>query len=101
MTKRIGVHLGTAGGASNAAERAREIGVNTFQIFSTSPRMWTLLIQLHSGKDRVKSIDLTVCVVYYISRKVPFSARRQKVRGPFSRRIEAALVLSVGLISFR
>jgi deoxyribonuclease-4 len=40
MTKRIGVHLGTAGGASNAVERAREIGANTFQIFSASPRMW-------------------------------------------------------------
>jgi len=34
------VHLGTAGGASNAVERAREIGANTFQIFSSSPRMW-------------------------------------------------------------
>jgi len=40
MPKRIGVHLGTAGGASNAVERAREIGANTFQIFSSSPRMW-------------------------------------------------------------
>jgi deoxyribonuclease-4 len=40
MTKRIGVHLGTAGGASNAVERAREIGANTFQMFSSSPRMW-------------------------------------------------------------
>src|ERR1039458_5158197 len=39
MTKRIGIHLGTAGGASNAVERAREIGANTFQIFSASPRM--------------------------------------------------------------
>jgi deoxyribonuclease-4 len=40
MTKRIGVHLGTAGGASNAIERAQEIGANTLQIFSSSPRMW-------------------------------------------------------------
>ena len=40
MSKRIGVHLGTAGGASNAVERARESGANTFQIFSSSPRMW-------------------------------------------------------------
>jgi len=40
MVKRIGVHLGTAGGASNAVERAREIGANTFQIFTSSPRMW-------------------------------------------------------------
>jgi deoxyribonuclease-4 len=38
--KRIGVHLGTAGGASNAIEQAREIGANTLQIFSASPRMW-------------------------------------------------------------
>jgi deoxyribonuclease-4 len=40
MTKRIGVHLGTTGGASNAVERAREIGANTLQIFTSSPRMW-------------------------------------------------------------
>jgi deoxyribonuclease-4 len=40
MAKRIGIHLGTAGGASNAVEKAQEIGANTFQIFSSSPRMW-------------------------------------------------------------
>jgi deoxyribonuclease IV len=40
MIKRIGVHLGTAGGASNAALRARAVGANTFQMFSSSPRMW-------------------------------------------------------------
>ncbi len=40
MSKRIGVHLGTAGGASKAVERACEIGANTFQIFTSSPRMW-------------------------------------------------------------
>lgn len=40
MSKRIGVHLGTAGGASNAVQRAREIGANTLQIFTSSPRMW-------------------------------------------------------------
>lgn len=39
-TKRIGVHLGTAGGASNAIVKAREIGATTLQIFSSSPRMW-------------------------------------------------------------
>lgn len=40
MTKRIGVHLGTAGGVSNAIARAPEVGANTLQIFSSSPRMW-------------------------------------------------------------
>src|SRR4051812_36454988 len=37
---RIGVHLGTQGGPSNAILRAKEIGANTLQIFSSSPRMW-------------------------------------------------------------
>ncbi len=37
---RIGVHLSTAGGVFTAAERARTVGANTFQIFSSSPRMW-------------------------------------------------------------
>ena len=37
---RIGIHLSTAGGVFRAAERAHEIGANTFQIFSSSPRMW-------------------------------------------------------------
>ena len=39
-TTRIGIHLSTSGGVFNAAERAHEIGANTFQIFSSSPRMW-------------------------------------------------------------
>jgi deoxyribonuclease-4 len=38
--RRIGVHLGTAGGCWTAAQRAVEVGANTFQIFSSSPRMW-------------------------------------------------------------
>ncbi len=38
MVKRIGIHLG--GGAVKAVERAPEIGANTVQIFSSSPRMW-------------------------------------------------------------
>jgi deoxyribonuclease-4 len=38
--RRIGIHLSTAGGVFRAAERAHEIGANTFQIFSSSPRMW-------------------------------------------------------------
>ncbi len=39
-TKRIGIHLGTAGGAHTAVERAAAVGANTFQIFTSSPRTW-------------------------------------------------------------
>jgi len=38
--RKVGVHLSTAGGTYKAAERAQEIGADTFQIFSSSPRMW-------------------------------------------------------------
>jgi deoxyribonuclease-4 len=38
--KKIGVHLGTAGGTWMAVNRAVEAGANTFQIFSSSPRQW-------------------------------------------------------------
>jgi deoxyribonuclease-4 len=38
--RRIGIHVGTAGGCWTAVNRAVEAGANTFQIFSSSPRMW-------------------------------------------------------------
>ena len=34
------MHVGTAGGAWTAVNRAVEAGANTFQIFSSSPRTW-------------------------------------------------------------
>lgn len=39
-TLRIGIHLSTEGGVYRAIERAQEVGANTVQIFSSSPRMW-------------------------------------------------------------
>jgi deoxyribonuclease-4 len=40
VPRRIGIHLSTAGGVFTAAERAHEVGASTFQIFTSSPRMW-------------------------------------------------------------
>lgn len=40
VKKRIGVHVGTAGGCWTAVERAAAAGANTLQMFSASPRMW-------------------------------------------------------------
>ena len=37
---RLGIHLYTFGSLEKAARRAAEIGAETFQIFSASPRMW-------------------------------------------------------------
>src|SRR3954470_16948041 len=41
-SRRIGIHTSTSGGPETAAERAYRLGCNTFQIFSSSPRMWRL-----------------------------------------------------------
>lgn len=37
---KLGAHLSIVGGISKAVEAAREIGANTLQIFSGSPRGW-------------------------------------------------------------
>jgi len=37
---RIGIHTSIAGSLENAALKAAELGANTFQIFTASPRMW-------------------------------------------------------------
>lgn len=37
---RLGIHLSTFGSLEKAALRAAEIGANTLQIFTASPRMW-------------------------------------------------------------
>jgi deoxyribonuclease-4 len=37
---RIGIHTSKSGSLENAANKAHELGANTFQIFSTSPRAW-------------------------------------------------------------
>jgi deoxyribonuclease-4 len=37
---RLGIHTFTSGSLETAAVRAAELGANTFQIFSASPRMW-------------------------------------------------------------
>jgi deoxyribonuclease-4 len=37
---RLGIHLYTFGSLRRAAQRAAEIGANTLQIFTASPRMW-------------------------------------------------------------
>lgn len=40
VTLRIGIHTFTGGSLEKAALKAAELGANTFQIFSASPRMW-------------------------------------------------------------
>jgi len=100
MTKRIGVHLGTAGGASNAVERARDIGANTFQIFSSSPRMWRAPkvdpMQAERMRDLRAKLDVGPLVIhtsYLVNVCSQSSEVREKSIAAFRGEIERALQL--------
>ena len=100
MTKRIGVHLGTTGGTSNAVEVAREIGANTFQIFSSSPRMWRAPKVDPKQAVRMKALRAALDVgplVIHTSYLVNVCSQTDEVREKsvvaFRGEIERALVL--------
>lgn len=65
---RIGIHTSIAGSLERAATRAAELGANTFQIFSTSPRQWKASVPGTAGIDLFRSTrerhDLTPLVIH-------------------------------------
>ena len=98
MAKRIGVHLGTSGGASNAVERAREIGANTFQIFSSSPRMWRAPKVDPKQAERMRELrakldvgPLVIHTGYLINICSQSAETRQKSIAAFRGEVERAL----------
>lgn len=100
MAKRIGIHLGTAGGASNAVEKAREIGANTFQIFSSSPRMWRAPKVDPKQAERMRELrakldvgPLVIHTSYLVNVCSQSDEVREKSIDAFRGEIERALVL--------
>jgi deoxyribonuclease-4 len=100
MTKRIGIHLGTTGGASNAVEQAQAIGANTFQIFSSSPRMWRAPKVDPKQAARMKELrakldvgPLVIHTSYLVNVCSQTDEVREKSVGAFRGEIERALVL--------
>lgn len=98
--KRIGIHLGTGGGASTAVERAREIGANTFQIFSSSPRMWRAPKVPKEQCDRMRELrakydigPLVIHTSYLVNVCSQNEEVRQKSITAFRGEIERALAL--------
>ena len=94
------MHLGTTGGASNAVERAVEIGANTFQIFSSSPRMWRAPKVDPKQAARMRELRAALDVgplVIHTSYLVNVCSQNEEVReksvGAFRGEIERALAL--------
>lgn len=65
---RIGIHTSTAGSLEKAALKAAELGANTFQIFSASPRMWRARVpgelEIRMLKMAREQLDLTPLAVH-------------------------------------
>ncbi len=94
------MHLGTAGGASNAVERAREIGANTFQIFSSSPRMWRApkvdpkqAARMRELRAKLDVGPLVIHTSYLVNVCSQTDDVRQKSIEAFRGEIERALIL--------
>jgi deoxyribonuclease IV len=65
---RIGLHTSIAGGLERSAIKAGELGANTFQIFSSSPRQWKASAPSASAIELLnvfrKKYDLTPLVIH-------------------------------------
>ncbi len=71
---RIGIHTSIAGSLEKAALKASELGANTFQIFSASPRMWRAsapgpdaIRLLHRARERLDLYPLAIHVNYLVN----------------------------------
>lgn len=52
---RLGIHTSIAGSLERAALKAAELGANTFQIFSASPRMWRASVPDPAAVERLRA----------------------------------------------
>jgi sugar phosphate isomerase/epimerase len=66
--RRLGIHTSTAASLENAALHAAELGANTFQIFSSSSRMWRARMpdpgQVKLLKSARRRFDLNPLVIH-------------------------------------
>ncbi|HSB17188.1 MAG TPA: deoxyribonuclease IV [Bryobacteraceae bacterium] len=97
---RIGIHTSIAGSLDQAAVRAAELDANTFQIFSSSPRMWRARTpssdEIRNLRETCERHDLTPLVIHdnYL---INLAAADPKIRAQsiaaFRGEIERALAL--------
>jgi deoxyribonuclease-4 len=97
---RIGLHTSIAGSLEKAALHAFEVGANTFQIFSASPRMWRAappaLSQVALLKRARRRLDLYPLVIhdnYLINLASCTEGLRAQSTAAFRGEIERALII--------
>jgi len=97
---RIGIHTSISGALENAALEAAELGANTFQIFSTSPRMWRASVPspvqiklLQNARERFDLTPLAIHANYLINLASSSDALRQLSVGSFRAELQRAIAI--------
>jgi deoxyribonuclease-4 len=97
---RIGIHTSTAGALENAALKAGELGANTFQIFSSSPRMWRAstpnpvdVAKFRIARERFDLYPLAIHVSYLINLATLDAEIREKSVAGFRGELERAVTI--------
>ena len=97
---RIGLHCSTAGSLERAAKTAHEVGANTLQIFSASPRIWRAkrpdpaqikLLEAERAKHDLR--PLVIHDSYLINLAAPRGDVREKSIDALQGEIERALLI--------
>ena len=99
-TRKIGVHVGTAGGCWTAVERAANAGANTFQIFSASPRQWRAnpvkpedAEKMRTERERLGMGPVSIHASYLINLCSQTKSVRVNSTAAFRAEVERALAL--------
>src|SRR5271165_3956867 len=100
ISLRLGLHTSIAKSLENAAIKAAELGANTFQIFSASPRMWrasppapSAVKLLQRARERYDLKPLVIHDNYLINLASCSEALRLQSTAAFRGEIERALAI--------
>jgi deoxyribonuclease IV len=102
---RLGIHTFTAGSLEKAALKAADLGANTFQIFSASPRMWRArppdpeqVKLLRAARERFDLNPLAIHVNYLINLASVDETIRAKSIAAFRGELERAALIGADYV---
>jgi deoxyribonuclease IV len=97
---RIGLHTSIAGSIERSALQAAELGANTFQIFSSSPRQWKASVPsgpgiqlLNRAREKYDLTPLAIHDNYLINLAAADSANRARSVEAFRGELERAIAI--------
>jgi deoxyribonuclease-4 len=97
---RLGIHTSIAGALERAAFKAADLGANTFQIFSASPRMWRAGVpdpaeveRLRAARERFDLSPLSIHVNYLVNLASLDPAIRARSIRAFRGELERAIAI--------